>query len=158
MSPFRLILFPMTTIKRFSKWQFEPTSVRYVEKKRANEEFFTEEAMSEQWRYLNERYGIHLAKCAVGQAYMFSHMLIGPVAGRAKTDCLNGERYIAKPRPNTFGVNLLKASPVEAVKQASNSSQMPEGVIGPIEGIKWHRGKLYVRHRSRYSTLDKQPN
>jgi glucose/arabinose dehydrogenase len=44
--------------------------------------------------------------------------------------------------------------PFDAIRKASTSSEMPEGLIGPIEGITWHDGKLYVAHRTRYSTLD----
>jgi glucose/arabinose dehydrogenase len=87
----------------------------------------------------------------------------------------NGEIYISETGPNTYGVNPLKAPPArilqlmpdgstkviydnnvpaDAIKQASSSTQMPEGLIGPIEGITWNKGKLYVAHRTRYSTLD----
>jgi glucose/arabinose dehydrogenase len=47
-----------------------------------------------------------------------------------------------------------KVVPMEAIKNASSSTDMPEGLIPPVTGLTWYNGKLYISHRSRYSTLD----
>jgi glucose/arabinose dehydrogenase len=46
--------------------------------------------------------------------------------------------------------------PVEAIRSAEKSSEMPEGLIPPVEGVTYHpdNGLIYVAHRTRVSTLD----
>jgi glucose/arabinose dehydrogenase len=48
--------------------------------------------------------------------------------------------------------------PVEAIRSADKSSQMPEGLIPPMEGITYNpdNGLIYVAHRTRVSTLNPQ--
>jgi glucose/arabinose dehydrogenase len=47
-----------------------------------------------------------------------------------------------------------KVVPMEAIRSASSSTEMPEGLIPPVTGLTWYNGKLYISHRSRYSTFD----
>jgi glucose/arabinose dehydrogenase len=51
-----------------------------------------------------------------------------------------------------------KNVPLNAIREAEKSSEMPEGLIGPIEGITFNdeNGLIYVAHRTRISTLDPQ--
>ena len=87
----------------------------------------------------------------------------------------DGTAYIAEAGGHTYGTSPAEAPParilrlnqdgtrdvvydhqvpMEAIKQHASSADMPEGIIPPITGLTWHDGKLYVAHRSRYSTLD----
>lgn len=44
--------------------------------------------------------------------------------------------------------------PMNEVKAKKTSDQMAEGLIPPVTGITHYKGKLYISHRSRYSTYD----
>lgn len=43
---------------------------------------------------------------------------------------------------------------MDVIRQHSSSADMPEGLIPPVTGVTYHDGKLYIAHRSRYSTYD----
>ncbi|PRY13802.1 glucose/arabinose dehydrogenase [Pontibacter ummariensis] len=51
-----------------------------------------------------------------------------------------------------------KVVPVEVIKNVSfpTTGKLPEGLIPPVTGVTHHEGKLYISHRSRYSTYDLQ--
>jgi glucose/arabinose dehydrogenase len=86
-----------------------------------------------------------------------------------------GEMFIAESGDHTYGIappkvppaRILQVTPdggtrvvydnnvpLPAIRQARSSAEMPEGLIGPVTGVTWHQGKLYVSHRSRVSVLD----
>jgi glucose/arabinose dehydrogenase len=86
-----------------------------------------------------------------------------------------GEIYVGEAGGHTYGIVPEKAPPprilqimpdggkrvvydqqvpMPAIKAASSSSAMPEGLISPLTGVTFHNGLLYVAHRSRVSTLD----
>lgn len=44
--------------------------------------------------------------------------------------------------------------PLDAIREAASSADMPEGLIGPVTGVPWYDGLLYISHRGRVSTLD----
>nr|WKN38588.1 hypothetical protein K4G66_07720 [Tunicatimonas sp. TK19036] len=54
----------------------------------------------------------------------------------------------------TTAVIYDKVVPMKDIKGNSSSKDMPEGLIPPITGVTFHDGKLYIAHRSRYSTYD----
>jgi glucose/arabinose dehydrogenase len=88
----------------------------------------------------------------------------------------SGEVYVAEAGLHTYGVKKPHhATPAEVVQLLPNgtkktvydtvvplaevrkhdsSKDMPEGLIPPITGLTFHKGKLYVSHRSRVSVLD----
>jgi glucose/arabinose dehydrogenase len=43
---------------------------------------------------------------------------------------------------------------LEEIRQAQRPDDLGEGLIGPVTGVTWHDGLLYVAHRTRVSTLD----
>lgn len=45
--------------------------------------------------------------------------------------------------------------PLDAIRN-NECDSMPEGLIGPITGLTWNNGLLYVAHRTRVSTLNPQ--
>ncbi|MBU1822836.1 MAG: hypothetical protein KKG00_15180 [Bacteroidetes bacterium] len=47
-----------------------------------------------------------------------------------------------------------KVLPLNVVKSKESSADMEEGLIPPLTGVTYHEGKLYISHRSRYSTYD----
>lgn len=44
--------------------------------------------------------------------------------------------------------------PMEEIRQAESSSEMEEGLIPPVTGVTYHKGNLYISHRSRYSVYN----
>jgi glucose/arabinose dehydrogenase len=86
-----------------------------------------------------------------------------------------GEMYVAEAGPHTYGIDVMKApaarilqilpdgskkvlyeknvSPLE-IRMAQKLGDIPEGLIGPVTGVTWHDGMLYVTHRTRVSTLN----
>lgn len=88
----------------------------------------------------------------------------------------DGEAYVAEAGGHTYGtkpeaappariLQLLpngerkviydRVVPLDVIRKAEfGSTDLPEGLIMPVTGLTWHDGKLYVAHRSRYSTLD----
>lgn len=86
-----------------------------------------------------------------------------------------GNTYIAEAGGHTYGTKPKKAPnarvmklnekgtwevvydqvvPLEAIRDANTSTNMPEGLIPPVTGITHYDGKLYISHRSRYSYYD----
>lgn len=51
-----------------------------------------------------------------------------------------------------------KVVPMTNIKEKESSADMEEGLIPPLTGITYYNGKLYISHRSRYSTLDLKTN
>ena len=91
----------------------------------------------------------------------------------------NGEVYVAESGAHFYGTNPKKAPkarilqlmpqggskviydnnvPYKAIQDADTDKDIPEGLIGPLEGITMNpnNGLIYVAHRSRISTLDPQ--
>lgn len=87
----------------------------------------------------------------------------------------NGNTYIAEAGGHTYGtkpgrapderilqvmsdgtIKILydKTVPMTNIKKKAGSDKMEEGLIPPVTGLTWHEGKLYISHRSRYSTYD----
>jgi glucose/arabinose dehydrogenase len=89
----------------------------------------------------------------------------------------DGTIYVSETGPHSYGLKppqapparILKLAPdgaaeilydnnvpLHAIREAEKSSEMPEGLIGPIEGITFNpeNGLIYVAHRTRVSTLD----
>lgn len=56
----------------------------------------------------------------------------------------------------SYKVVYDKVVPMDSIKQHESSANMPEGLIPPVTGITYYQGKLYIAHRSRYSTYDLQ--
>ncbi|WP_125185199.1 hypothetical protein [Botryobacter ruber] len=86
-----------------------------------------------------------------------------------------GNTYIAEAGGHTYGtkpdrapeariLQLLpdgttkvlydKVVPMNIIKNKASSEDMEEGLIPPLTGVTYHDGKLYISHRSRYSTYD----
>jgi glucose/arabinose dehydrogenase len=91
----------------------------------------------------------------------------------------NGEMYVAEAGGHFYGTDPAKAPPArilqlfpdgsrkvifdnnvpfEAIRDADTVQDIPEGLIGPMEGITYNpdNGLIYVAHRTRVSTLDPQ--
>jgi glucose/arabinose dehydrogenase len=89
----------------------------------------------------------------------------------------NGEAYVAESGAHFYGTNPKKAPPArilkilpggklevlydnnvsyKAIQDADTVKNLPEGLIGPVEGLTYNErnGLLYVAHRGRYSTLN----
>lgn len=87
----------------------------------------------------------------------------------------DGSAYVAEAGGHTYGTEAGKAPParivqlmpdgsskvlydehvsIETIRQTKVGDTLPEGLIPPITGVTWHEGKLYVAHRTRYSTFD----
>jgi glucose/arabinose dehydrogenase len=89
----------------------------------------------------------------------------------------DGTIYVSETGPHEYGLKppqapqarILKLNPdggtevlydnnvpIHEIRKAEKSSQMPEGLIGPIEGITYNpeNGLIYVAHRTRVSTLN----
>ena len=49
-----------------------------------------------------------------------------------------------------------KVVPMSAIKEVSfpTEGKLPEGLIPPVTGVTFHEGKLFISHRTRYSTYD----
>lgn len=47
-----------------------------------------------------------------------------------------------------------KVVPLSNIKEHESSADMEEGLIPPVTGVTFYNGKLYISHRSRYSTYD----
>jgi hypothetical protein len=88
-----------------------------------------------------------------------------------------GEMYVSEAGGHTYGTEPEKAPPprilqvmpdgttkvvfdqladIDAIRNAKNAEEIPEGLISPITGITWHDGLIYVTHRTRVSTLNPQ--
>lgn len=86
-----------------------------------------------------------------------------------------GTMYIAEAGGHTYGTKPGRASdarilqrqedgklrilydnvvPMDEIKSKKSSADMEEGLIPPVTGITYYDGKLYISHRSRYSTYD----
>jgi glucose/arabinose dehydrogenase len=86
-----------------------------------------------------------------------------------------GEVYVSECGPHTYGMEPEKAPParilqvmsdksikvvydknvpIKIIRNTKSGEKLPEGLIGPIEGITWHNGLIYVAHRTRVSTLN----
>jgi len=86
-----------------------------------------------------------------------------------------GNMYVAEAGGHTYGsmaasapkARILKISsdstvtvlydkvvPMEEIRNNDSSDDMPEGLIPPLTGTTYYKGKLYISHRSRYSVLD----
>ncbi|MDX5438437.1 MAG: hypothetical protein LPK03_14630, partial [Pontibacter sp.] len=86
-----------------------------------------------------------------------------------------GNTYIAEAGGHTYGtkpdrapeariLQLLpdgttkvlydKVVPMNLIRNKESSGDMEEGLIPPLTGVTYHDGKLYISHRSRYSTYD----
>jgi glucose/arabinose dehydrogenase len=91
----------------------------------------------------------------------------------------NGEAYVSEAGGHFYGTDPSEAPPprilqimpdgtkrvvydnavsVEAIRNAQTAKEIPEGLIGPMEGITYNprNGLIYVAHRTRYSTLNPQ--
>jgi glucose/arabinose dehydrogenase len=87
----------------------------------------------------------------------------------------NGEVYVSECGPHSYGKEPDKAPParilqvmpdksikvvydknvpIATIRNTKSGEKLPEGLIGPIEGITWHNGLIYVAHRTRVSTLN----
>lgn len=89
----------------------------------------------------------------------------------------NGEMYVSEVGGHFYGTDPKKAPqprilqilsdgtkkviydnavPFEAIRNAKSYEEIPEGLIGPIEGVTFNprNGLLYIAHRTRVSTLD----
>ena len=55
---------------------------------------------------------------------------------------------------NTVTVLYDKVVPMDEIRDNDSSTEMPEGLIPPLTGVTFHKGKLYISHRSRYSVYD----
>jgi glucose/arabinose dehydrogenase len=89
----------------------------------------------------------------------------------------NGEAYVSEAGGHFYGTDPSKAPPprilqvmpdgttkvvydnavpYEQIQKAKTYEEIPEGLIGPIEGVTYNpdNGLLYIAHRTRYSTLD----
>jgi glucose/arabinose dehydrogenase len=47
-----------------------------------------------------------------------------------------------------------KVVPMNIIKGKASSNDIEEGLIPPLTGVTYHDGKLFIAHRSRYSTYD----
>ncbi len=73
----------------------------------------------------------------------------GTMPGRAP------EARILQLEPDgTTRILYDKVLPLNIIKAKDSSSDMEEGLIPPVTGVTYHEGRLYISHRSRYSTLD----
>ncbi len=62
---------------------------------------------------------------------------------------------IIQIRPDrTRSVVYERTVSTDDIRNARTVDQVPEGIIPPIMGITWHKGKIYIAHRGRYSVLD----
>jgi hypothetical protein len=91
----------------------------------------------------------------------------------------NGEAYVSEAGGHFYGTDPSKAPPprilqvmpdgstkvifdkavdAEAIKKAKTDKEIPEGLIGPMEGIIYNgdNGLIYIAHHTRVSTLDPQ--
>jgi glucose/arabinose dehydrogenase len=89
----------------------------------------------------------------------------------------NGEAYVSEAGGHFYGTDPSKAPPprilqvmpdgstkvifdkavsAEAIKKAKTHKEIPEGLIGPMEGVTYNpdNGLIYIAHRTRVSTLD----
>ncbi|WP_347160344.1 hypothetical protein [Pontibacter chitinilyticus] len=87
----------------------------------------------------------------------------------------NGNVYLAEAGGHTYGTKPANAPearilqlmpdgsqkvlydkvvPIDNIKSNNSSADMEEGLIPPVTGVTYHEGKLYIAHRSRYSTYD----
>ena len=89
----------------------------------------------------------------------------------------DGTAYVSEAGGHTFGTDPAKAPPaqvlqrmpdgswkvifannvpIKAIREADTNARIPEGIIGPLEGVTYNpqNGLLYLAHRSRYSVLN----
>ncbi|MCJ8163390.1 hypothetical protein MKJ04_00950 [Pontibacter sp. E15-1] len=65
------------------------------------------------------------------------------------------EARILQLMPNgTTTVLYDRVVPMNNIRDNASSADMEEGLIPPLTGVTYHDGKLYISHRSRYSTYD----
>lgn len=64
------------------------------------------------------------------------------------------EPRILKYNGDSLSVLYNKELPIMDITGEESSEDMPEGIISPLTGVTYHEGKLYISHRSRYSTYD----
>lgn len=64
------------------------------------------------------------------------------------------EPRILQYRGDSLTILFDKAVPMSEIKEEASSEDMSEGIISPLTGVTYHEGKLYISHRSRYSTYD----
>lgn len=64
------------------------------------------------------------------------------------------ERIIQLMSDGTMKVLYDKVVKLTNIKKHDSSEQMEEGLIPPVTGVTYFDGKLYIAHRSRYSTYD----
>ena len=65
-------------------------------------------------------------------------------------------RIMKRTEDGKWEVVYDKVVPVEAIKKVAfpTKGKLPEGLIPPVTGVTFYEGKLYISHRSRYSTYD----
>lgn len=63
-------------------------------------------------------------------------------------------RIMKRTEEGKWEVVYDKVVPMQAIRDANTSADMPEGLIPPVTGVTYYEGKLYISHRSRYSTYD----
>lgn len=64
------------------------------------------------------------------------------------------EARILQYSGDTLTILYDKVVPMTEIKEEASSEGMSEGLIPPLTGLTYHDGKLYISHRSRYSTYD----
>lgn len=122
----------------------------------------------------------HFQPAGVGEIVAPPGYRIEKVAGGLSyptdiTFARDGSVYVAEAGGHTYGTGPAEAPParivqimpggstrvvydqhvpMETIRQAMVGDRLPEGLIAPITGVTWHDGRLYVAHRTRYSTLD----
>ena len=69
-------------------------------------------------------------------------------------DSAPGARILQLLSDGTTKVLYDKVLALDVIKGKASSADMEEGLIPPLTGVTYHEGKLYISHRSRYSTYD----
>lgn len=63
-------------------------------------------------------------------------------------------RILQQQTDGTLKILYDRVVPMNEIKSKKSSEQMAEGLIPPVTGVTYYEGKLYISHRSRYSTYD----
>lgn len=65
-------------------------------------------------------------------------------------------RIMKRTENGKWQVVYDKVVPMETIKKVAfpTKGKLPEGLIPPVTGVTFYEGKLYISHRSRYSTYD----
>ena len=71
-----------------------------------------------------------------------------------KPDKAPDARIMKRTEEGKWEVVYDKVVPMQAIRDANTSADMPEGLIPPVTGVTYYEDKLYISHRSRYSTYD----